>query len=206
MTEKKQLPKINHIKQIAKSRLFNIEQLDLTFSNGEQRQYERMLGSGQGAVMIVPMLDSDTMLLVREYCGGTHSYELGFPKGLIDLGESAEQAANRELQEEIFYGSNNLQYISQVMMAPAFFNAKMDIFLATNLYPAQLVGDEPEPLDVVPWKIADYKNLLAQKDFKEARSIAALMLVIDHLKGSQESYYESRHVTYYCFRKCKKSR
>ncbi|MBL4942435.1 MAG: ADP compounds hydrolase NudE [Colwellia sp.] len=181
MSRKNQLPKINGQKQVAKSRLFTIEQLELTFSNGEERQYERMLGSGRGAVMIVPMLDSETILLVREYCAGTHSYELGFPKGLIDPGELPEQAANRELQEEIFYGSDQLQHLSQVMMAPAFFNAKMDIFIARHLYPAQLEGDEPEPLEVVSWSIKDYKNLLQQPDFKEARSIAALMLLVDHL-------------------------
>lgn len=181
MAGKNQLPKINDQMNVAKSRLFTIEQLDLTFSNGEQRQYERMLASGNGAVMIVPMLNNDTLLLVREYCAGTHSYELGFPKGLIDPGESAAQAANRELKEEISYGSEQLIPLSQVMMAPAFFNAKMDIFIARDLYTAQLEGDEPEPLDVVPWAIKDYKNLLLQHDFKEARSIAALMLLIDHL-------------------------
>jgi ADP-ribose diphosphatase len=181
MTGNNKLPKINGRKQVAKSRLFTIEQLDLTFSNGEQRQYERMPGSGSGAVMIVPMLDEDTLLLVREYCAGTHSYELGFPKGLIDPGESAEQAANRELKEEISYGSKQLIPLSQMMMAPAFFNAKMDVFIAQGLYAAELEGDEPEPLDVVPWAIKDYKNLLQQHDFKEARSIAALMLLIDHL-------------------------
>ena len=181
MSGNNQLPKITGQKQVAKSRLFTIEQLDLTFSNGEQREYERMLGSGNGAVMIVPMLDADTLLLVREYCAGTHSYELGFPKGLIDPGESPEQAANRELKEEISYGSEQLIPLSQMMMAPAFFNAKMDIFIARGLYSATLEGDEPEPLDVVPWAIKDYKNLLQQHDFKEARSIAALMLLIDHL-------------------------
>jgi len=176
-----QLPKINSQKQVAKSRLFTIEQLDLTFSNGEQRHYERMLGSGSGAVMIVPILDDNTLLLVREYCAGTHSYELGFPKGLIDPGENPAQAANRELKEEISYGSELLVPLSQMMMAPAFFNAKMDIFIARDLYAAELEGDEPEPLEVVPWAIKDYKNLLKQHDFKEARSIAALMLLIDHL-------------------------
>ena len=185
MIRKNQLPKINGQKQVAKSRLFTIEQLELTFSNGEERQYERMLGSGNGAVMIVPMLDNDTILLVREYCAGTHTYELGFPKGLVDPGEIPEQAANRELQEEIFYGTNQLQHISQVMMAPAFFNAKMDIFIASDLYPAQLEGDEPEPLEVVPWSIKEYKALLQQPDFKEARSIAALMLLVDHLSPSK---------------------
>lgn len=183
MSNKNQLPIIRQTKQVASSRLFAIEQLDLTFSNGEQRQYERMKGGGRGAVMIVPMLDKDTLLLVREYCAGTHNYQLGFPKGLIDEGEQAEQAANRELKEEIHYGSKKLTKISQVMMAPAFFNAKMDIFLAQDLFKASLPGDEPEPLELVSWPLADYKRLLQQEDFNEARSIAALMLVLDLLRG-----------------------
>ncbi|MDP7591410.1 MAG: ADP compounds hydrolase NudE [Litorilituus sp.] len=182
MSEKKQLPKINDRKLVAKSRLFSVEQLELTFSNGEQRSYERIPNSGRGAVMVVPMLDSQTLLLVREYCAGTHSYELGFPKGLIDEGETPEQAANRELKEEIHYGSEQLLHLSQMMMAPAFFNAKMDVFIANNLFAAKLAGDEPEPLEVVHWTVKNYKALLQQPDFKEARSIAALMLTVDCLR------------------------
>ena len=184
MTGKNQLPIINSQKQVAKSRLFTVEQLELTFSNGEERIYERMLGSGNGAVMIVPMLDDHTLLLVRDYCAGTHSYQLGFPKGLIDEGEQPEEAANRELQEEIYYGASHFHHLAQVMLAPAFFNAKMDIFIASDLYTAKLVGDEPEPLEVVSWSISEYKTLLQQPDFKEARSLAALMLLVDHLSPS----------------------
>lgn len=191
MTGKNQLPTINAQKPVAKSRLFAIEQLDLTFSNGVERQYERMMGSGNGAVMIVPMLDDETLLLVREYCAGTHSYQLGFPKGLIDPGEVAEQAANRELQEEIGYGSKCFHFLSQVMMAPAFFNAKMDIFIASDLYKSALEGDEPEPLEVIQWPINDYKSLLLQPDFKEARSIAALMLTVDYLNTKKVVEQES---------------
>jgi len=179
MTDKNRLPEITDRRTIAKSRLFAIEQIDLAFSNGESREYERMKGSGRGAVMIVPMLDDETMLLVREYCAGTHSYEIGFPKGLIDPGESPEQAANRELQEEIGYGAKQLIHVHDVAMAPAFFNAHMKIYLAKGLYPSKLKGDEPEPLQVVPWAISDYQSLLTQPDFNEARSIAALMLVRD---------------------------
>jgi ADP-ribose diphosphatase len=175
------LPNITHRKQIAKSRLFTIEQVDLIFSNGEQREYERMLGSGRGAVMIVPMLDDDTLLLVREYCAGTHSYELGFPKGLIDCDEQAEEAANRELKEEVGYGAEQLTLLKQLRISPAFFNANMSIYLAKNLYAETLIGDEPEPLEIVTWSLKNYKNLLLQHDFTEARSIAALFLLKDLL-------------------------
>lgn len=176
------LPVIRARKQVAKSRLFAIEEVELTFSNGAERVYERMMGSGRGAVMIVPMQDADTLLLVREYCGGTHTYELGFPKGLIDPGEAPEQAANRELKEEVGFGSEQLTPIKRVAMAPTFFSGHMDIFMAQGLYPEKLEGDEPEPLEVVPWPISDYQALIAHPEFNEARSIAALMMVLDKLK------------------------
>jgi ADP-ribose diphosphatase len=61
-------------------------------------------------------------------------------------------------------------------MAPAFFDAKMAIFIAEDLYPEVLPGDEPEPLEVVKWSIHDVDALLAKDDFVEARCIAALLL------------------------------
>lgn len=185
MTGKNKLPLIRNRRQVAKSNLFAIEQLDLTFSNGVERVYERMEGAGRGAVMIVPLIDNDTILLVREYCAGTHNYELGFPKGLIDPGELAIDAANRELKEEVGYGAEQLKSLHTVAMAPAFFSGTMEIFIAQQLYSEKLVGDEPEPLEVLQWKLSDYATLLAHPDFNEARSIAALMLVRDKIKDGQ---------------------
>ncbi|MCY7295656.1 ADP compounds hydrolase NudE [Alteromonas sp. a30] len=172
----KLLPEITERNIVARSRLFAVEEVDLTFSNGEQRTFERMAGSGRGAVMIVPFINAETLLLIREYAAGTHSYQLGFPKGLIDPGESPQQAANRELQEEVGYAASSVTLLHSVSMAPTFFNASMDIFVAENLNPSRLEGDEPEPLEVVEWSIHDIPQLLAQEDFTEARSIAALLL------------------------------
>jgi len=173
----KTLPVIHKTQTIAKSRFFKIEQVDLEFSNGATREFERMGGSGRGAVMIVPMLNDETILLIKEYAAGTHSYQLGFPKGLIDPGESSEQAANRELQEEVGYKSESITHLHTVMMAPTFFNASMHIMLAKNLTPSHLEGDEPEPLEVIEWPISDIDALLARDDFREARSIVALLLL-----------------------------
>ena len=69
-------------------------------------------------------------------------------------------------------------------MATAFFDAKMSIFMAEKLYAEKLLGDEPEALEIVPWSLANYRQLLEQPDFNEARSFAALLLVKDHLGGS----------------------
>ena len=172
----KPLPQIHHREIVAQSKLFRVERLDLEFSNGATRQFERMAGGNRGAVMIVPMIDKDTLVLIREYAAGTHSYQLGFPKGLIDPGESALEAANRELKEEAGFGANELIELHKVSMAPTFFNANMTIVLAQDLYPQQLEGDEPEPLEGIHWPLADADALLAREDFIEARCIAALLL------------------------------
>ena len=176
MNNKPELPEILASEICAKSRLFAIEQVKLRFSNGVERDYERMKGSGRGAVMVVPMLDDDTMLLIREYCCGTHNYELGFPKGLIDPGETPIEAANRELKEEIGYGAKHFVALKSLAMAPTYFGSSMNVFLATDLYQEKLEGDEPEPLEVIAWPLANSEQLLLDKDFNDARSVAALLL------------------------------
>ena len=69
----KQKPQILHTELVASSRLFRVEQVHLQFSNGEERVYERMQGGNRGAVMVVPMLDDHTVLLVKEYAVGTEN-------------------------------------------------------------------------------------------------------------------------------------
>src|SRR3546814_4782932 len=87
------------------------ELLALGVGSGGRRRYERLHGRGHGAVAVVPMLDDDTVLLVREYAAGVHRYELGLVKGRIDAGETPEHAANRELMEEAGYGANSVQVL-----------------------------------------------------------------------------------------------
>jgi ADP-ribose diphosphatase len=174
-------PEIIHCEVAAKSRLFTVESLQLEFSNGEQRQYERIRGGGRGAVMIVPLTAENELLLVREYCAGTHNYQLGFPKGLIDPGETPIEAGNRELKEEVGFGAAHFCDLKTLSLAPSYFNAKMHILVAKELYPEQLEGDEPEPLVTVKWPLDDWQSLLTQSDFTEARSVAALLLLQQHL-------------------------
>lgn len=168
---------------VAKSRLFAIESLDLQFSNGVLRNYERLARSNKGgAVLIIPMLDETTVLLIREYSAGVDRYELGLPKGKTEANEPALAAANRELKEEVGYGARKLEKITTLSLAPSYLEHETDIILARDLYPEKIAGDEPEELEVVPWQLADIEPLLATGECTEARSIAALFLAQAYLK------------------------
>ncbi|MGQ7185620.1 hypothetical protein ACUODJ_17855, partial [Escherichia sp. HC-CC] len=84
MSKSLQKPTILNVETVARSRLFTVESVDLEFSNGVRRVYERMRPTNREAVMIVPIVD-DHLILIREYAVGTESYELGFSKGLMML-------------------------------------------------------------------------------------------------------------------------
>ena len=181
-------PTILAKKLLAKTRLFRIESLDLQFSNGARRTYER-LGRGDpggGAVLIVPMLDDNTVLLIREYSAGVDRYELGLPKGKTDPGENSLEAANRELKEEVGYGAGKLQQLKSLSVAPGYLEHMTEIVLAENLYAEKLPGDEPEELEVVPWKMDNLNQLFVRDECTEARSIAALFLTREHLKNGSK--------------------
>lgn len=169
----------------AESRYFKIEELHLEFSNGERRIYERLVGSGQGAVMILPITEQNELLLISEYAAGTERYELGFVKGLVDIGEQPIDAANRELQEEIGFKADSLQLLTELSVAPGYFSSHMTVFIAQGLTPSILVGDEPEPLEVIKVPLSDIDSLYSLKEFSEARSVASLLLLEKWLKQNK---------------------
>jgi len=178
-------PDILKVSTLSKSKLFTIEQVTLSFQNNEQRDYERIIAPGNGAVLIVPVVDSSTLLMIKEYCVGTHDYQLLFPKGRIDNNESIEQAANRELMEETGYAAHRLTHIHSMSIAPGYLDFITHIIIAEELYEQNLEGDEPEPLQTQTVDLNDFDKILQISELTEARSIASLYLVRDYLLKSK---------------------
>lgn len=154
-----------------------VETVDLEFSNGERRLYSRIRARGQGAVIIAAMPDPETVLLVREYACGVERYELGLPKGRIDGDEGALAAADRELKEEVGFGARTLTLLRSLSLAPNYMTHQAYVVLAEDLYPERLPGDEPEELEVVPWKLDALDELVLREDCSDGRSLAALFVV-----------------------------
>jgi len=174
-----QKPKILQSHIIASSRLFTVESMDLEFSNGIQRTYERLVPGGAGAVMMVAINADQEVMLIKEYGAGIEDYTITLPKGAVDLGESLSEAANRELKEEIGFGAREITHLKQMSLSPSYMKSGIDVMVAWDLYPEQLEGDEPEPLEVLTWPLADIESLVTRADVTEGRAIAALFMARD---------------------------
>lgn len=166
-------------KEVARSRLFRVQAVDLRFSNGQERQYEYLASSHFKAVAVVALFENGDVLLIKEYAAGQHRYALGLPKGMVEADESYEQGANRELKEETGYGAHHLACLKALSLSPAYMSHETQIVLATDLYPEKLEGDEPEPIECLRWPLEQLDELIARADFTEARSIAALYMARD---------------------------
>ena len=160
----RQLPQILSKKREKVSRFFTVESLDLRFSNNTEATYERIYG-GNGAVMAVPF-DGRDFYLISEYACGFERYELGLVKGKIG------------------FGARNIMTLKSVMtLAPGMMSLKMHSFLCTELYPMQLTGDEPEPINIIKVSPKEIKDLIfdINSPLTEARAIAALTLSLNKL-------------------------
>ena len=170
------LPEILRKEVVAKTTAFRVESLDLRFSNGVERKYERLPKIGNEAVIIVAISDDAEIMLVREYCAGFHEVRLSLPKGSCERGESLMEATSRELAEEIGFAAKSVQFVKELSLAPSHMGFTINVMFAGDLYPKALEGDEPEPLELVRWPLADLDALISSTEFSEARAIAALTL------------------------------
>ena len=186
------LPSIRKTQTVAASNLFSIESLELEFSNGEVRTFERLPKRGREAVIICAITKDMNVVLVREYMAGIHKYELALPKGRVEPDESLEFAANRELKEEAGFGAKNIQWLRELSLAPGQMGFSIHAMLATDLYCESLPGDEPEPLEVELWPLAKIDDLIFSEDLSEARSIATIKMTEVALKRQGVSIQDSR--------------
>lgn len=173
-------PEILKRQSIARTRLFQVEQLDLRFSNGVERTYERLASAGYGAVAVVPVREDGSVILVQEYGAGINAYQWGLPKGAIDPGEANLVAANRELMEEAGFGARQLRHLKTIHITPSYMERSLDVILAWDLYEASLEGDEPEKMATMPWPLDRLVDLVARGDVSDAISISALYIARDY--------------------------
>ena len=73
-------------------------------------------------VLIVPIVqtaDGPRLVMTREFRAAIWDWEYGFPTGLIDKGETTDQAARRELKEETGLTVTRMVYVSPPVYSSA---------------------------------------------------------------------------------------
>jgi len=128
------------------------------------------------AVVVVPICDSGQVLLVKEYAPALGSEVLVLPGGEVENGEAHVETANRELQEELGYRAGRMEFIAEIRPWAKYLTVRDHVYLARNLTPSKLAGDEAHPISVQPVTWDDISRLVADYKLQDAVTIAALYL------------------------------
>jgi ADP-ribose diphosphatase len=179
-------PTVLGIKTATRSRYFHIESVQLRFGNGAERVFERVAGTPHiGTVLVVALPDPRSVLLVREYAVGLDRYELTVPMGCVEPGETPEQAANRELQEETGFGARSLRRLCSLSVAPSIFGYRAEVVIASDLFKSRLTGDEAERPECITWPLDRITQAATRQQIREARTLAAILLARDVLANAR---------------------
>ena len=101
-----------------------------------------------GAVAILLLNDQGQMLCVRQLRPATGGHTTEVPAGLIDRGETPEQAARRELQEEAGLDAE-MGLLTRFYSSPGFCDEQLYVFQASQPRESRLPMDDDEEIEVL---------------------------------------------------------
>ena len=161
-------------KRIYEGNIINVRVDTVRMPSG--RSATREIVEHSHAVCIVPVDEDGNVLLVRQYRKPAEEAILEVPAGGIEEGEVSEEAVLRELQEETGYTADNLQHLSSFWVAPGWATEFMHAYLATNLRPSKLEGDEDENIEVVRLPFDQAIAMFKTGEIKDGKTIASMLL------------------------------
>lgn len=138
----------------------------------------RVVLAHPGAVAVVPILGEDVLLFEQ------HRVPLGrslleIPAGKLDVpGEDRQEAARRELEEEIGFSPGLLEHLTDLITAPGFCDEVITIYRATDLeeVASQPVGVEEEHATIVRMPFSEALDRVHAGEINDAKTVVGLLL------------------------------
>lgn len=135
------------------------------------------------SVTILPLDEYGNIWFIRQYRHPVGDYLLELPAGVIEMNETPEACAAREIREEIGMASKRLERIGSFYLAPGYTTEYMYVFLARDLFADPLQADEDEFITIQKYPVSAAMRMAQEGEFKDVKSMGALLLARSCLEG-----------------------
>jgi ADP-ribose pyrophosphatase len=145
----------------------------------DNKRHKREVVVHPGAVVVLPLLDDQTVILIRtrRYAVGKTLLEL--PAGTLEKNEDPINCAGRELLEETGYVAGRLKVIGNFFTSPGILSEKMYAYAAYDLEESKQALEEGEEIELAPTKLDDAIEMIRENNITDGKTIATL-LMYDH--------------------------
>ncbi len=127
-------------------------------------------------VGVLPFVDPDHVMLLRQYryvFGENHRWEM--PTGGVKTGETAEDAARRELQEEIGYTAGRLEWVSTYYTSKSICHEIAHLYLGYDLRQSSLSPDETEFFEVAVFPFEQVLEMVRRSEIRDSMTVIAVL-------------------------------
>lgn len=128
-----------------------------------------------GACAIIPFLDNERVILVKQFRKALEKTILEIPAGKLDAGEEPINCAIRELEEETGYIAGEVTYLGTIATAPGFCDELIHLYKATGLYKGEKKLDEDEFTEVNVFTIEEIKLMIKSAQIIDTKTISSIM-------------------------------
>ena len=133
-----------------------------------------------GASAVVPFLSDPrgadpTVLLIRQYRYAAGGYLLEIPAGRLDVGETPEACARRELLEETGCSAGTIAPLTTVYTTPGFCDERIHLFMASELRQGEVQREADEFMETVTMPLSEALARIEKGDIVDAKTIVALL-------------------------------
>ena len=156
-------------------RLLKLDVLEVELDNG--RRARREIVRHPGAVAIWARAPDGRFVFVRQFRKAIEQELLEIVAGTLEIGETPEVCARREIREETGYAVKTLAPLGCIFTAPGFCTEHIFLFYAELAKPGPADPDPDERLDVVLLDEAAWKAMMSRGAVQDAKTWAAWALV-----------------------------
>lgn len=162
-------------------RVFDVYEHDVHLPNG--RVSRQSLIDHKPTIAAVPIAPDGKIILLRQYRAAVRDYLIEIPAGNVDEGETPEQCVTRELAEETGFSSRKVVKIYEGYLVPGYGNEYMYFYLASDLYPSELPGDEDEVIEKFSVTLDEALAMMERGEIQDSKTALALCLTERYLRA-----------------------
>lgn len=146
----------------------------------ECAEFERDVIEHPGAVAVLPFKD-EKVFLVKQFRHAVREHLIEIPAGLIEEGESPEETAIRETEEEIGLKVKNLQKLAEVYSSPGILSERLYIYAASvdPDFRAEAEPDKDEKIEVLTFDFDELLKMVREGIIKDSKTVLAVLLFKD---------------------------
>ena len=129
-----------------------------------------------GAVVILPVLDADHVVLLRNHRFTIDETLWEVPAGTVEPNEPLQACAERELAEETGYTAAKWRSLGYLYASPGVLNERLHLFIAEELTAGAPRPEADEQLQAVTVRLDEAIKMCLNGDIKDAKTITSLLL------------------------------